>query len=244
MAEFFSWQRVIHNFPILLAKLPVTFEIVAVAFSIGFVLALIIVTTRIKKIPVLNQILTVFISFERGTPLLVQMLVVYYAFPLVLKAFFGIDSRRWDKIIFVDLALILNQAVFLGEIFRGAITSIPKGQREAAIACGMTEFSAFVKIVLPQAVRVALPATGLTLIGLFQETSLVFMRGVMDIIGRASALGATTGHSLESYLIIAVLFLGINFILTAITTKISKNLSYGSNADKNSKNKKVKKEAA
>ena len=229
MGEFFSWQRVVHNFPILIKKLPVTFEIVAVAFSLGFILALLIATARIKKIPVLNQILTVFISFERGTPLLVQMLVVYYALPLVLQAFFGIDTRRWDKIIFVDLALILNQGVFLGEIFRGAITSIPKGQKEAAIACGMTDFSAFTKIVLPQAVRVALPATGLNLIGLFQETSLVFMIGVMDIIGRASALGATSGHSLESYLIIAVLFLSINFVLTGITTKISKNLSYGTN---------------
>ena len=227
MADLFSWQRLIQNFPILIVKLPITFEIVAVAFTLGFLLALLIATARIKKIPVLNQILTVFISFERGTPLLVQMLVVYYALPIVLKAFFGIDSRRWEKIIFVDLALILNQGVFLGEIFRGAILSIPKGQREAAIACGFSEFNAFVRIVLPQAVRVALPSTGLTLIGLFQETSLVFMIGVIDIIGRASALGATTGHSLESYIIIAVIFVLINFALTAITTKIDKKLTFG-----------------
>ena len=66
MGEFFSWQRVVHNFPILIKKLPVTFEIVAVAFSLGFILALLIATARIKKIPILNQILTVFISFERG----------------------------------------------------------------------------------------------------------------------------------------------------------------------------------
>lgn len=227
MTDLFSWQRLIQNFPILIVKLPITFEIVAVAFTLGFLLALLIATARIKKIPVLNQILTVFISFERGTPLLVQMLVVYYALPIVLKSFFGIDSRRWEKIIFVDLALILNQGVFLGEIFRGAILSIPKGQREAAIACGFSEFNAFVRIVLPQAVRVALPSTGLTLIGLFQETSLVFMIGVIDIIGRASALGATTGHSLESYVIIAVIFVLINFALTAITTKIDKKLTFG-----------------
>ncbi len=227
MSDLFSWKRVVENFPVLIAKLPVTFEIVAVAFSLGFLLALLIATARIKKIPVLNQILTVFISFERGTPLLVQMLVVYYALPIVLKSFFGIDSRRWEKIIFVDLALILNQGVFLGEIFRGAITSIPKGQREAAIACGISEFNAFVRIVLPQAFRVALPSTGLTLIGLFQETSLVFMIGVIDIIGRAQALGATTGHSLESYVIIAVIFVLINFVLTAITTKIDSKLTYG-----------------
>ncbi len=227
MSDLFSWRRLVQNFPVLIVKLPVTFEIVAVAFSLGFVLALLIATARIKRIPVLDQILTVFISFERGTPLLVQMLVVYYALPIVLKAFFGIDSRRWEKIIFVDLALILNQGVFLGEIFRGAILSIPKGQREAAIACGFSEFDAFVKVVLPQAVRIALPSTALTLIGLFQETSLVFMIGVIDIIGRANALGATTGHSLESYLIVAAVFLLINFALTAITTRIDRKFAFG-----------------
>ncbi|MBR1616404.1 MAG: amino acid ABC transporter permease [Treponema sp.] len=227
MSDLFSWRRLVQNFPVLIVKLPVTFEIVAVAFSLGFVLALLIATARIKRIPVLDQVLTVFISFERGTPLLVQMLVVYYALPIVLKAFFGIDSRRWEKIIFVDLALILNQGVFLGEIFRGAILSIPKGQREAAIACGFSEFDAFVKVVLPQAVRIALPSTALTLIGLFQETSLVFMIGVIDIIGRASALGATTGHSLESYLIVAAVFLLINFALTAITTRIDRKFAFG-----------------
>lgn len=236
MNNLFSWQRLINNFPILIAKLPVTFEIVAVSFSLGFILALLIATARIKKIPLLNQLLTVFISFERGTPLLVQMLVVYYAFPIVLYSLFGIDSRRWEKVIFVDLALILNQGVFLGEIFRGAILSVPKGQREAALASGMTEVSAFIKIVLPQAIRVALPSTGLTLIGLFQETSLVFMIGVIDIIGRASALGATTGHSLESYIIIAAVFVSINFILTGIRSKVENNLSFT--------NKKTKKETA
>ena len=227
MSDLFSWRRLVQNFPVLIVKLPVTFEIVAVAFSLGFVLALLIATAIIKRIPVLDQVLTVFISFERGTPLLVQMLVGYYALPIVLKAFFGIDSRRWEKIIFVDLALILNQGVFLGEIFRGAILSIPKGQREAAIACGFSEFDAFVKVVLPQAVRIALPSTALTLIGLFQETSLVFMIGVIDIIGRASALGATTGHSLESYLIVAAVFLLINFALTAITTRIDRKFAFG-----------------
>lgn len=236
MNNLFSWERLINNFPILIAKLPITFEIVAVSFSLGFVLALLIATTRIKKIPLLNQILTVFISFERGTPLLVQMLVVYYAFPILLYSVFGIDTRRWEKVIFVDLALILNQGVFLGEIFRAAILSVPKGQKEAALASGMTDFSAFIKIVLPQAIRVALPSTGLTLIGLFQETSLVYMIGVIDIIGRASALGATTGHSLESYIIIAVVFVLINFLLTGIRSKVEKNLSFS--------NRKTKKEAA
>lgn len=160
------------------------------------------------------------------------MLVVYYAFPIILYKFLGIDSRRWQKIIFVDLALILNQGVFLGEIFRAAILSIPKGQKEAALACGISDITSFVRIILPQAVRIALSSTGLTLIGLFQDTSLVYLIGVMDILGRANALGATTGHNLESYLIIAFIFVIINFVLTGIIGKIDKHFAFESKITK------------
>lgn len=235
MENFFSWQRLAHNFPILMAKLPITFEIVAVSFGFGLLLAILIATERIKKIPVLDKIVAVFVSFERGTPLLVQMLVVYYALPLVLEGIFSLDTRRWSKIFFVNLALILNTGVFLGEIFRGAILSIPKGQREAALSCGLSGTQSFFRIVFPQALRVALPGTGLTLIGLFQDTSLVYMIGVIDIIGRANALGATSGHMLESYIIIAAVFLCINVSLTAIFGKVNKNLAYGINSAKKRK---------
>ncbi len=221
MGAFFSWQRVAENFPRLIAKLPVTFEIVMVAFIVGLVLGIVISFVEIRRIPVLTQILHVFISFERGTPLLVQMLVMYYGLPLVLQALFGIDSRGWEKLTFVIITYTLNQAAFLSQDFRGAILSIPSGQKEAALACGLTPLQSALRIVLPQSVRVAVPSIGLELIGLFQDTSLVCMVGVIDILGRAQSIGNLTSHTFESYLIVAFVFVVISIALTVLNKAIN-----------------------
>ena len=224
MGEFFSWQRVFENFPRLIVKLPITFEIVVVAFAVGLTLGIILSFVELKRIPVLTQVLDVFISFERGTPLLVQMLVMYYGLPLVLEGLFGIDTRGWEKLTFVIITYTLNQAAFLSQDFRGAILSIPVGQKEAALACGLTPVQAAVRIVLPQSVRVAVPSIGLELIGLFQNTSLVSMVGVIDILGRAQSLGNLTSHTFESYLVVAFVFVVISLLLTALNKAINARL--------------------
>lgn len=235
MGEFFSWQRVLENFPKLIVKLPITFEIVVIAFVVGCTLGIMISFAEIKRVPVLSQLLSVFISFERGTPLLVQMLVMYYGLPLVLKGLFGIDVRDWEKLTFVIITYTLNQAAFLSQDFRGAIIAIPSGQKEAALACGLSPVQASVRVVLPQAVRIAIPSVGLELIGLFQDTSLVCMVGVIDILGRAQALGSLTRHTFESYLIVAFVFVVISLALTALNKAINDRLGYSSRGTKGTK---------
>ena len=113
MGEYFSWGRFEENLPKILSKLPLTLEITGVSFVFGLVLALMIACIQIRKTKILSQVLRVFISFERGTPILVQMLIVYYALPLFLESTFDIDTRGWGKIIFVDIALILNEGAFM-----------------------------------------------------------------------------------------------------------------------------------
>lgn len=228
MKDFFSWERLWANLPKLISKLPITFEIVGFSFVLGGVLAMLLACVCIKRIPVLHQLTGIFISFERGTPLLVQMLVVYYALPLMLEGAFGISTRGWGKILFVDIALILNEGAFLSETFRASILSIPAGQREAALASGLSEGTAFFRIVLPQAIRTALPATGINLIGLFQDSSLVFMIGVIDIVGRAQAIGTATNHSLEAYIIVGITFVSISLLLGLLSHHINRRFTYRS----------------
>jgi len=199
VSDFFSWHRFIENFPKLLAYLPVTFGIVGIAAAAGIVFGIIIAVICIQKIPVLNQICTVFISFMRGTPMLVQMLIAYYGIPLVLELLFDIDSRRWSKIIFVYITFALNQGAFLSELIRSSILAISPGQTEAGLSAGLTPFQTFRRIIMPQAARIALPGLSLEVVGLFQETSLVYMVGVIDILGRAQTIAAQTGHVLECY---------------------------------------------
>lgn len=226
--SFFSWSRLFEYIPLLIKKLPVTFEIVFLSFILGSLLALLLAVTRIKKIPVLSQIIRVFISFERGTPMLVQMLVVYYALPLALEALLDISTRGWNRMTFVIITFILNEGAFLSETYRASIIAIPKGQREAALACGLTGSQTFFKIILPQAIRIAIPPAGLNLIGIFQSTSLVYMIGVLDMLGMANAIGARTGHTIESYLFITLIFVIVNQLLTALFRKIDKNLVFTS----------------
>jgi His/Glu/Gln/Arg/opine family amino acid ABC transporter permease subunit len=227
MSEFFSWQRLVNCFPKLIRYLPVTFEIVGLSAFTGILLGTVIAAVRIRRVPIIDKVCAVFISFMRGTPMLVQMLVSYYAIPLVLEKTLGIDSRRWPKIVFVYITFALNQGAFLSEMIRSSILAIPQGQTEAGLACGLTSFQTFFRIIIPQASRIALPSVSLDVVGLFQETSLVYMVGVIDIMGRAQTIATQTGHVLECYVIIAFIFVLISILLRLIFKRIEGGVQYG-----------------
>ena len=226
MDGFFSWDRFFLDIPKLLPYLPVTLKIVLYATLVGSVLGLLIALLRIWQVRGVQILLRLYISFMRGTPILVQMLVVFYGLPLLLQQA-GIQASRWDKIFFVYIAYALNEGAFLAEIFRASILAIPYGQVEAGLAVGMTRWQTFYRIVLPQAVRVSLPGFGANFIGLFQSTSLAFLIGVVDIMGRAKTIGVSSRHATEAYLFIALLFMGISILLKGSFYLLDKKLSYG-----------------
>ncbi len=129
MGSYFSAERFINVFPKIIACLSVNFHIVFWSMLLGTILAIFVAVLRLEEIPVVKQILSVYISFMRGTPLLVQMMIAFYGIPLVLgelfMGLFGINLYRIEPAVFVEIAIILNEGAFLGEIFRGAITSVP-----------------------------------------------------------------------------------------------------------------------
>ena len=129
-----------------------------------------------RKVPFLSQLAAVFVSFIRGTPILVQLYVVYYGVPALLQMI-QIDVSSWNKIIFIYITYGLNTAAFQSETFRAAILSVPVTQKEASIACGLTKTQMYRQVILPQVVRVALPAFGTTTIALLQDTSLALPLG-------------------------------------------------------------------
>lgn len=224
---FFLLERLIENIPILLRYLPVTFEIVLIATTAGVVLAIFLAAARIYQIPVAKWISRIFVSFILGTPILVQMFIIYYGLPLVLWNVFGIDINGWDKLIFVLITYALNQSAFLAEIFRSAILSVPVGQTEAGYSVGLTGVQTFMRIVLPQAFRVAIPSFSVNLVGLFQDTSLAFMIGIIDIMGKAKLLQTSTQHVLECYIIIAVVFVCISVAIRLVFRALDQKLQYG-----------------
>jgi L-cystine transport system permease protein len=223
MENYFNISLVFKYLPQLLSRLHITLLIVLSATVIGLFLGVILALFRLYKIPVLNQIAIVYISFMRGTPILVQMFIVYYGLPMLLMKI-GININRWDKLYFVIITYGLNAAAFNAEMIRAAIISIPEGQAEAAYSIGMTKLQAFSRIIAPQSVIIILPTLGITLIGLLQDTSLAFTLGILDVMGKVNAIAANTYRSLEGYVSAAIIFFVLSILLEQIFSIVEKKL--------------------
>ncbi len=225
--DFFSFDRVIEYFPKVLTKLPVTINIVLVSISIALVLGTMIALVRIRKVPVLSQLAAIYVSFVRGTPILVQLFLIYYGIPLFIVWLVGSNiTSGWNKLIFVHITYGLNEAGFLSEHIRAAIQAVPAGQTEAGYSVGLTRMQTFFRIVFPQAFRVLLPGFSAALVGLLPATSLAYMLGVAEMMGKVRAIGTVTFHSLEGYFCAAVIFVAVSFLLEKIFTFLIKQLDY------------------
>ncbi len=223
MVDYFSWERMGSAAIQILPCLWVTVKVVFIADLAGIILGLFISEVRMKRAPVLYQIATVFISFMRGTPLIVQLMLSYYFIPRLL-GIFGINAVRWPKLVFAYIAYGLNQTAFVGEMFRSSIEAIPPGQIEAARSLGFKGLQTYRHVIIPQMIRIVLPAFGNDFVGLFQGTSLVYLLGIMDVMGRAKAVGTFSGHYLEPYLIALIIYVIISLVLNFGFSRLEKHL--------------------
>lgn len=228
MRGFFSFERLLEYFPIILRGFPYTLNIVLVATVAGVLLGTVLAFIRIYKIPLLNQAVQVYVSFIRGTPMIVQLFIVMYGLPVLVQNITGINIARWDTMFFVLVTYSLNESAFLSEHIRAAIQSVPEGQAEAGYSVGLNGTQTFFRIVMPQAFRVALPGLGSNFVYLFQGTSLAFLVGVVDIMGSVNTIGTRTSHYIEGYTVAAIIFVTISFVLERVFLRINKKLNYGS----------------
>ncbi|MDR3174387.1 MAG: amino acid ABC transporter permease [Treponema sp.] len=215
MNDFFSLRRFTEYFPAILARLPVTLSIVAVSLISGVLLGLLLAIIRINKLPILNTLAWFVVSFLRGTPIIVQLFIVYYGTPFLLKMI-GINAARWSKFIFVSITYALNTSAFLSELIRSSINGVDTGQREAALSCGLSSWQAFYRIIAPQALLIALPGFSVMLLALIQNTSLGFSIGLVDVVGEVRAIGVRTYHYLEGYAGAALIFVVLSLIINQI----------------------------
>lgn len=221
MGQLFDARLIWEYFPKILSRLHITLGIVLLATLIGFLLGTILALFRLYKVPVLNQLTLLFVSFNRGTPVIVQLFIVFYGLPILLLLV-GVDINRWDKLNFVIIAYGLNAAAFMSEIIRAAIMSVSVGQTEAAYSVGMTRYQAFIRIVAPQSVVIALPSLGTNMVGLLQDTSIAFSLGIVDVIGKVRAIGANTYHTMEGYIGASIIFIILSIMLEKLFSFIEK----------------------
>ena len=198
--------------PFLLQGAMYTVLFAAVSMVLGLILGFSVAVVRLTKVPVVSQIAAVYVSAFRGTPLLVQIFVLYYGLPSV-----GIEFTPVTAGI---LALTLNVAAYLSESMRGAILGIDKGQWEAGLSVGLTWGQTLWNIITPQALRLAVPSLSNSLISLIKDTSLISVITVTELMLATKEVIAETFQPLPLYLAAA----GIYWLLSALFERVQKAL--------------------
>ena len=214
-----NFELMIETFPKLLAGSLITIQLVTISLFIGFCLAIGLALLRLSKYPFLNFFAKTYVFYFRGTPLLVQIFLIYYGiaqFESVRESFVWIffKDAYWCGI----LALTLNTCAYSSEIIRGGIQSVPYGQIESARSTGMSRFLLYRRIILPIAFRQALPAYGNEMILMVKATSLVSTITIMDITGIARLVIAKTWSPVEIFIVAGLIYLTINFIITRLVS--------------------------
>ena len=200
--------------------IPQTLKVSFYSIILAMILALLAALGRLSTFPPLYALSTFYVSLIRGTPLYLQIFFFFLALPqvgIILPGF-------WAGV----LALGLNYGAYMSEIFRAGLASVGKGQREAAIAIGMTPRQTLQRIVLPQALRFAIPPIGNDFIAMTKDSALVAGTGfVHEIMWRAQKVGRATFHSLEALIIAAIFYWLITLVLSYVQSIIEARLSKG-----------------
>ena len=216
----------LESLPALLKGTAITLQLLAASLVCGMLIAIPVAILRINGNGVVRLILHCYIYFFRGTPLLVQIFLVYYGlaqFEMVR------DSALWPYLrqasVCAILTFSLNTAAYTAYILRGAIQAVPAGEIEAARACGMSTALAYRSIILPHAFRLALPAYGNEVVSMLKSTSLASTITVMELTGVANTIVARTFAPYELFITAALIYLVITYVLTSALRALEHRLS-------------------
>lgn len=231
MEKLLDIPYMIDNFPDIAARLPITMLIAVLAMLFGLAIGFVTALIKIYKVPVLQRISGFYVSFTRGTPLLVQIYLIFYGIPKFIYFFqteydllLSVNVNIISPEVYALLAFSLNLGAYLSETIRSAIESVDRGQFEAAKAIGMSPTQMMLKIILPQALAVAIPNLGNTFISTIKDTSLVFIIGVIDIMGQAKILGSRGLAFFEVYIVVSIIYWIVCIIVERLLVKIEKRV--------------------
>jgi len=213
----FDLNYFIEIIPSILKALPITLSVGLSAMVLGFILGLVITLLRKLDNPVLNPIIDLYVSFFRGTPLMVQLFIFFFGLPQIIPFIAKLNAFEASIIV-----MTINASAYISEVVRAAIDAVDKGQMEAALAVGMSKTRALERIVLPQALKVAVPPLGNTFISLIQGTAITFMLGLQDIMGLTKMKAAASYRFLEAFLAVGLIY----WLLTLVATMINKRLEW------------------
>lgn len=206
----------------------IVLQATVLGFLLAIVLGLFIAIGRISKIKALQGFLVVFLEFIRGTPLLVQLVYMYYVVPLLLSIIVQIWNPGYQvkisSLVAGTIGLGVNYGCYISEVIRSAIVSIDGGQKEASLALGLTNKQALFKIIVPQALRNSIPVFGNYLVMMLKDTSLLAYVAVSELLLRTQSYASQSFLTIESYTILAGFYLILSLPLSQLVKLVEKKM--------------------
>jgi len=195
----------------------VTFYIFFITLVFSIILGIVVALMRISKIKIIRLVVSLYIFIMRGTPLLLQIIFVFFGLPII-----GITFERYTA---VFIAFILNYAAYFAEIFRAGIQSIDRGQFEASKVLGLSRFDTYIYVIFPQMFKNILPALANEVITLVKDTALVYVVGIADVL-REGKIAVNRDATLLPFIVVAIFYAGFIYILSSLFKNIEKRFEY------------------
>lgn len=214
----FNVDLMINSLPLLIVGAGITVQITAISVGLGLVIGMFVGIARICHVKVLRVLATVYIDFLRGTPLLVQIFLIYFALPMVV-------GQRVDPFLAAITACGINSGAYIAEIFRAGIQAIDEGQMEAGRSLGMTWVQTMRYIIVPQAFKNIVPPLGNEFIALLKDSSLVSVIGFEELTRRGQLIIARTYGSLEIWITVALIYLVMTLTISRFVSYMEKRLA-------------------
>ncbi|MGG2090769.1 amino acid ABC transporter permease [Priestia aryabhattai] len=230
MSQGLNYKFLIDTFFVALSGISITLLVTIVSLIIALPLGFLLAMTRINRILVIQRIAQIYVSFVRGTPIIIQIFIIYSSIPLILKAFFDkyniqIDIYKINPIWYAFIIFSFSTTALLIEVFRSALGTVKKEQLEAAYSVGLTTFQAYRRIIIQQVLVVALPNLCTTTVNLIKATSLGYAMSLPEITLNAKVAANMGYNYVEAYLDIFIIYLILCMIVEYIFKVLEKRLS-------------------
>ncbi len=214
MVNFYHYA--VDILPDMLAGTWITIQLSIVCISIGIIFGMILGVARVYSSKFIYWVVTAYVEFLRGTPCLLQLFFIYYGL--------GDMGLLLKPVVAAGIALGINTSVYQAEYFRGAIQAIKPGQMIAARSMGLSKWKAIRYVILPQALRLVIPSSSNEIIYMFKYTSVAFAVGVPELLAQADLTGAMNFRYFESYVVAAIIYTIMVFIVAKIMSMIEKKV--------------------
>lgn len=219
----FSFLLDWYSISLLFQGLLMTLVLALLAVALGSILALIPAFMRLSSKKMISMPATLYVEVIRGTPMLVQVLLIYQLLNIPLFIIGGMDMGSFIPGL---VALLINSSAYISEIIRGGILAVDKGQTEAARSLGMSHKQTMIKIVLPQAIKNIFPALGNEFVTIIKETSIFMYLGVAELMYQVGIIKSSSPAVTELYIIAGLLYLSLTFPLSKVMNKVERRLRY------------------